>query len=202
MLDERLQSILSVPLDLIGRRLAGLGVHANAVTLMGAIAGIGASVAIGGGRHGLALALIAICRTLDGLDGAVARASRRSDWGGYLDIIADYVFYVGVPLGFAIAAPATNALPAAALLASFVLTSASFLAFAALAAKRADSYEILRQKSFFYSHGLMEGGETIAFFVAMTLWPTRFPALAWIFSILCLLTVLQRSLIAMRQFHS
>jgi hypothetical protein len=44
-------------------------------------------------------------------------------------------------------------------------------------------------KSFFYSTGLAEGAETIAVFIAMCLWPAHFPAIAYGFAALCLLTV-------------
>jgi hypothetical protein len=86
------------------------------------------------------------------------------------------------------------------LIASFTLTCASFLAFAALAAKRGVETAAHGRKSFFYSTGLAEGAETIAAFVAMCLWPGHFAAIATGFAVLCLLTVLQRSLIAHRTF--
>jgi phosphatidylglycerophosphate synthase len=66
----------------------------------------------------------------------VARQTQTSDLGGFLDITLDFVFYASIPLGFALADPQANALAAAAVLAAFVGTASSFLAFAALAAKR------------------------------------------------------------------
>ncbi|MGH8323388.1 MAG: CDP-alcohol phosphatidyltransferase family protein, partial [Steroidobacteraceae bacterium] len=171
MLDARLQPLISPPLDRAGRILARAGVSANAVTLSGLLVAIVATLTIGSAHYAGGLVAIAVCRILDGLDGAVARATIRSPLGGYLDIVADYVFYAGVPLGFALAEPASNALPAAALLAGFLLTGSSFLAYAALAAKHGIEPDPRRLKSFFYSTGLMEGTETIAFFVAMALWP-------------------------------
>jgi hypothetical protein len=54
------------------------------------------------------------------------------------------------------------------------------------------------QKSFTYTTGLMEGGETIAAFILMCLFPQHFPALATIFAALCLLTVGQRLWLAHR----
>jgi phosphatidylglycerophosphate synthase len=201
MLDARIQPLINVPLDWVGRRLARLGVSANVVTLAGAAAALGVIAALARADYVLGLILIALCRILDGLDGAVARASSRTDLGGYLDIVSDYVFYAGVPLGFAIAAPAANALPAAALLASFLLTGSSFLAYAALAAKRGIQMASHRPKAFFYSRGLMEGTETIAFFVAMALWPAHFATFGWIAAGLCVITAIQRSVMAARQFR-
>jgi phosphatidylglycerophosphate synthase len=201
MLDGRVQPLIGPPLDRAGQILARAGVSANAVTMGGLIVAIAAIVEIALAHYGTGLALIALSRILDGLDGAVARASVRSPLGGYLDIVTDYVFYAGVPFGFALVAPGSNALPAAALLASFLLTCSSFLAYAALAARHGLEPEPRRPKSFFYSTGLIEGTETIAFFVAMTLRPAQFAALAWILAALCVITALQRSAAALRRFR-
>jgi phosphatidylglycerophosphate synthase len=200
MFDARIQALISAPLDGCGRFLARGGVHANAVTLFGTAAALGATAAVASQQYRLALVLILLCRLFDGLDGAVARAGARTDFGGYLDIVSDYVFYAGVPLGFAIAQP-VDALPAAALLASFLLTCSSFLGFAALAAKRGLEPQPNRRKAFFYSTGLMEGAETIGFFAAMTLWPAHFAALAWSCAALCVCTAIQRSVLAARSLR-
>jgi phosphatidylglycerophosphate synthase len=199
MLDARLRPLIDPPLNLIGRRLARLGIGANAVTLTGTVLGVTAGFAIASGQFGLGLALILLNRLLDGLDGAVARATRLTDFGGYLDIVGDFVFYVSVPVGFAFAAP-QNQLPALVLLGSFTLTGTSFLAFAAMAAKRGLETDAHGRKSFFYNTGLAEGTETILVFAAMALFPLQFPALAFGFAGLCVLTVLQRTLIARQTF--
>lgn len=205
MLDATIQTLIARPLDSAGRKLARTGLTANAITLLGAALAIPLIFALASGSHVIALILLALNRLLDGLDGAVARATHRSasagNLGGYLDTVADYVFYAGVPFGFALAAPADNAVAAVALLASFLLTCSSFLAYAALAAKQGVETGPELRKSFFYSRGLMEGTETIAFFVAMILWPSHFALFAWIFAALCVATVLQRSAIAARQFR-
>jgi phosphatidylglycerophosphate synthase len=195
MFDARLRPLIDPPLNRAGRWLAARGISANALTLGGLALGLLAAVAIASGQQGLAIALILACRLLDGLDGAVARASGKTAFGGYLDIVADFLFYVAVPLAFATLAPA-NLLPAAILLAGFALTGVSFLALASVAAEAGLSTTAHGQKSFFYSTGLAEGGETIAFFLAMCLWPERFPHLAAAFALLCGLTVLQRTLLA------
>ena len=64
----------------------------------------------------LVLGFILLNRLADGLDGAIARATSLSDRGGYLDIVLDFLFYGAIPLGFALASPSQNALPAAVLL--------------------------------------------------------------------------------------
>ena len=199
MFDARLRPLIDPPLNATGRWLAARGIGANAVTLAGLIPALGAGLAIVEGQYLLALALIALNRLLDGLDGAVARANGLTDWGGYLDTLADFAFYVTVPLAFGLA-NSVNAQAAMILIASFTLTCASFLAFAAIAAKRGAQTSAHGRKAFFYSTGLAEGAETIAVFIAMCLWPAQFAIIAYAYAALCLLTVVQRSLLARQSF--
>ena len=200
MFDARLRPLINPALDRIGAALTRRGVSANQVSAAGAACGALAGLAIGLGQPLAGLALVLASRLLDGLDGAIARARGATDFGGYLDIVCDYVFYLAVPLGFGFAAPGN--LPFALLLvASFTLTAVSFLAYATLAAKQGLETRAHGPKSFFYSTGLAEGAETILAFVLMCLWPTAFAQIAAIFAGLCLLTVIQRSVIARRVFR-
>ena len=201
MLDALVRPLIDPPLNALARRFAAMGVAADQVTISGLGVGLSASIAIAFQHYALGLLLIGLSRLFDGLDGAIARITHPTDRGAYLDIASDYAFYATIPLGFAFAEPARNALPAAALLASFTLTGTSFLAFATLAAKRGLETSAQGRKSFFYSFGVMEGTETIAFFTAMTLRPRDFPMLAWTVTVLCVLTVVQRTLLAMRTFR-
>lgn len=200
MFDAKLRPLIDPPLNAAGRALAGAGITANAITFAGLALGLGGAAAIALGQIGWGLALIVANRLLDGLDGAVARAQGPSDLGGYFDIVADFAFYVAVPVGFGILAPA-NTLPALLLVASFVLTGVSFLAFAVIAGKRGASTEAHGKKSFFYSTGLAEGTETIAVFIAMCLWPAWFGPIACGYAGLCVLTVFQRSALAVSAFR-
>ena len=199
MLDARLRPLIDPPLNALGRTLASLGFTANALTFAGLAFGLAGAAAIAFDHLGWGLALILANRLLDGLDGAVARVRGPSDLGGYFDIVADFAFYVSVPLGFGLLAPA-NTLPALVLVASFVLTGVSFLAFAVIAAKRGQTTEAHGRKSFFYSTGLAEGTETILVFLAMCLVPAWFGVLAYAYAGLCALTVIQRSAMAARAF--
>ena len=199
MFDARLRPLIDPPLNAAGRWLAARGVSANALTVLGLVIGLAAAGAISQRAYGIALALIITNRILDGLDGAVARVRGPSDFGGYLDSLCDFAFYVAVPLGFASADPA-GALPAALLIASFTITGVSFLAFAAIAAKRGLETSAHGKKSFFYSTGIAEGAETIAVFVVMCVLPNAFAVIAYAYAALCLLTVAQRSWLAWRSF--
>jgi len=199
MFDALLRPAIDPILNRIGKTIARAGITANHITFAGAIAGITAGVVIALGHYLPGLALILLSRLLDGLDGAVARATRSTDFGGYLDIVCDYIFYLAVPLGFAFA-NAPNLPYALILTASFTLTAVSFLAFAAIAGKRGLTTEAHGPKSFFYNTGLAEGFETILAFVLMCLLPDQFSIIASVFAGLCVATVLQRSVIAARLF--
>ncbi len=108
------------------------------------------------------------------------------------------IFYGSVAFGFALAEPARNSVPAAFLLFGFMGASSSFLAFMAVAEKRQWKTQAQGAKSIYYLAGLMEGGETIGFFVLMCLFPGAFAVLAWIFGALCLVTAGAR-LVVVRQ---
>lgn len=199
MFDAKLRPLIDPPLNRLGGLIARRGVTANQLTIAGALLGAAAGVAIGAHHPGIGLGLILGSRLLDGLDGAVARATRPTDLGGYLDILGDYVFYLAIPLGFGFEAP-ENLPHAMALIASFTLTAVSFLGYAALAAKRGVIRTAHGRKSFAYSTGLAEGAETIAAFAAMCVFPDRFALIATILIVLCLLTVVQRTVLAHRDF--
>ena len=130
----------------------------------------------------------------------MARINGPTEFGGYLDTICDYVFYLSIPVAFGLM-NAANQIPALLLIASFTLTAVSFLAFAAIAARQTFDDGAHGPKAFIYSTGLMEGAETIAFFVLFCLFPGFFPTLAIVFAALCLLTVLQRILRAAKSLH-
>lgn len=200
MLDGVMRRLLDPALDRIGAGLARAGVGADGVTLAGLALGLLCAASAAFGWDGPALALLAASRLADGLDGAVARASRITDRGGYLDIVADFIFYGSVPLAFALRDPAAFALPAAVLLAAFYANGASFLAFSALAAKRGMTTRTRGLKSLYFTTGLAEGTETIAFFALFLALPAWFGPLAYAFAALCLVTCLSRILLAWRVF--
>jgi phosphatidylglycerophosphate synthase len=192
MIDAALLPLQRRVLAPAARILAARGVTADQLTISGFLVGLLAIPALAFGAYGLALALILANRVFDGLDGAVARLTAPTDRGAFLDIALDFVFYALVPVGFALADPERNALPAAVLIAAFVGTGSSFLAFATLAAKRGLKAERRPGKGLYYLGGLTEGAETIALFVAMCLLPQLFAWLAYGFALACALTTLAR----------
>lgn len=200
MLDARLLPLQRRMTHPPAELLHGLGVRADHITLAGFAIGVLAFPAIWAGSHGLALVLILLNRIADGLDGAVARMDQPTDRGAFLDISLDFVFYALVPLGFAVADPSRNALPAAVLIFSFVGTGSSFLAFSVLAEKRNFQAEDFPAKGLYYLGGLTEGFETILFFIAFCLWPSAFPWLAGLFAAMALVTTVTRWMMGWQVF--
>jgi phosphatidylglycerophosphate synthase len=198
MFDPLLRRLIDPPLDRAGAWLAKRGLTANQATLGGVAVGLLAVPLLAGGYYNGALIVVLLNRLLDGLDGAIARQGKPTLFGGYLDIVCDFVFYAAVPLGFALAVP-ENAVWAALLLASFMCTGASFLGRAIMAARREEPDGDARgRKSFHHSAGLIEGTETIVAFVLFCLFPASFPWLAAPFALLCFWTAAQRVVNASR----
>lgn len=192
MLDRAATAFLRPGVNALARLLHRSGLHANTVTLLAFGLGLAAALCIALQAFAAGAVLIVVSRLCDALDGAVARLTQPTDAGGFLDITLDFVFYASIPLAFAVAAPEANGLPAAALLASFIGTGSSFLAFATLAAKRGMHSTAYPDKSIYFLGGLTEATETLAVFVAMCLWPQYFAWLAYGFAALCALTTATR----------
>ena len=196
MLDRFARRIIDPPLNRMGRSLAAAGATANGVTLVGLGLGLIAAYLIFRGQFGAALLALLASRLADGLDGAIARATQKSDFGGYLDIACDFLFYGAVPFAFVVFDPLANGVAGAFLLTSFYFNGSSFLGFAILAEKHGLSTDAQGKKSLYYSNGLLEGTETIGFFVLICLFPQWFAPLAWIFGLLCFATATLRIIAA------
>jgi phosphatidylglycerophosphate synthase len=192
MLDRAIQAAVKPLLTRAARQLVAAGIGADAITVAGFVVGMAAAVAIALEAYLGGLVLLLASRLMDGLDGAVARATKPTDRGGFLDITLDFVFYASIPLAFALANPAQNALPAAVLLAAFIGTASSFLAFAIVAEKQRLASTAFPDKSFYFLGGLTEATETTAAFAAMCLWPAAFPLIAYGFAVLCAITIAMR----------
>jgi len=199
MIDDILRERFRAPVDGTGVWLARRGVSAEALTGVGFAIGVAGAVAIVGEYYGLAFVCLALNRLADLLDGAVARATRVTDWGGFLDILLDLLVYSGFVLAFAIGRP-ENALAAAVLIYTFLATGASFLAAANIAAKRGITREPQEKKSFFYKAAIAEGAETTAYLALICLFPGAFVVLTYAFAAICWISVAGHFLWA-RQFR-
>lgn len=202
MLDGIMRDVIDPPLNRSGRWLAARGASADVVTLVGLGFGLAAAALIGSGQSGVAVAMVLMAgRLADGLDGAIARARGKTDFGGYLDIVCDFVVYAAVPLAFVLRDPVGNGLAGAFLLFSFYVNAATFLGYAILAERRGLTSRSRGEKSLYFTAGLMEGTETILCFLIIILWPAFFVPVAWGFGALCLVTAGARLALAARHFR-
>ena len=187
MIDNKINSYIYSYLNDIAKVLYRKGIDANWVTISGLVIAFLCFIALSFGHFYLGLILIPINRFLDGLDGSLARLSKPRKFGAFLDITSDFAFYALIPLGFAVFSPYENALPTAFLLAAFYVNGSSFLTEAIIVEK----YDIKidqKDKGFFYSFGLIEGFETICFFLLICSFPNLYVNAAYIFFGLTILT--------------
>jgi phosphatidylglycerophosphate synthase len=198
MLDHFALPLFARPHRAVAAVCIRLGMTANTVTIIGSLIGMAALPLIAWGQFEAALAVILLNRFLDGVDGTMARTLGPTDRGAFLDIACDFLVYAAVPLGFALLAPATNALPAAVLLASFVGSGSTFLAYAAVSAKRGEVSPVYPNKAIYYLGGLTEGTETIIVFCLMCLLPQHFGVIAYVFAGACAVTTVTRLIVGAR----
>lgn len=188
MLDAAIRPHMNKPLDAIAAQAVAFGVTANAVTALAFALGLAAAALVAAELYWAGLAVLLVSRFLDGLDGAVARQTRLTDFGGFLDITLDFIVYASVVFAFALADPQRNALAAAFLATSFMAPASTFLAYAIFAEKRGITTDIRGAKSLYYLGGLTEGFETILTLSLMCAFPDWFAVIAVVYGIMCWIT--------------
>ena len=191
MLDTTLRKLVNPALNPIATILVKTGISANGITIIGFLIGVVGWIALAMNLYYLALGMIVINRIFDGLDGLIAQKTNKTEIGGYLDIVLDFIFYSGVPFFFVVGKPEVG-LPASFLIFSFIGTGSSFVAYSAIAAKHNIKNEKYKNKAIYYLGGLAEGTETITFFLFICLKPDKFTEAAWIFGGLCWITTFTR----------
>jgi len=200
MLDGVIRKQIDPILNRLGANLASRGISANAVTYVAFAFGAVAFVLIATHWYWSGLCFVLLSRLADGLDGCVARATKATDFGGYLDIVLDFAFYGLIPFGFIVANPDDNGLAGGLLILSFYVNGASFLAYATMAEKRNLSTQARGSKSLYFTTGLAEGTETIVVFVLFCILPQYFSIIAYLFAAICFYTALSRVVLARNTF--
>jgi len=189
------QALAPVALHLLRR------IHPTTITLLAFGVGGAAALAIWQQQYMLGLGLWLLNRVLDGLDGTLARiTNQQTDFGGYLDILLDTVMYAAIPTALAFSVGTTAAYQSLVLLLiAFYLNCASWMYVAALLEQRragaATSGELT---TITMPSGLMEGAETIGFFVLFMLFPSAIVPLFITMALLAFATVGQRLIWAAR----
>ncbi len=173
-------------INIAGTYLGQIGISANVVSWSGFAIGVFAINFIAMEMYGWALLAILLNRFCDGLDGAIARSTKVTDFGVFLDATLDYIFYGGVIFAFALANPAQNGLAAACMLFGFAAAGCAMLAYSVIAYKNHSDQQLNLDHSPFYLGGLAQGSETLVALMVLCLFPGWFPVMAILFGVLSL----------------
>ena len=191
MIDAQLNKFLKPTLNEIAKILIKIGFKANFVTFFGFFMGLCSFYYTVNSQFIHALIFLFLNRFCDGIDGAIARLTLKTDIGAFYDIISDFIFYSLFPIAF-IFVDLENAFSISFLLLSFVATQTTFLASAWIIEKNKILISDDHKKSFYYSGGITEGFETIICFTLMLLFHGFIDYIAYIFGILCWITFFTR----------
>ncbi len=170
MFDTRLRTALDPALRRAAGRLDVGWVTPDRLTVAGLALGLGSAATAAAAWWLPSLLLWWASRVCDGLDGPLARRRDRGSEpahdhgaGGFLDITADFTVYGATVLGVgvgAVSAFGASWLPFAAVLLTYYINGAAFLAFSSIAERAGRRIDDGRSLSFV--GGLAEGAETIA----------------------------------------
>ena len=195
MFDHLLRGVkdrLLAPLALLLR-----GVPPNLISVLALLIGIGAAVAAARAAFAVGLTLWLANRIADGLDGTVARvAERQTDFGGYLDILLDFVVYAAIPVGFALSSADRGVLVwAVALEGAFFVNACSWMYLSAVLEKRASGARATGElTTVTMPPALVAGFETVVFYSLFFLFPDRLAVLFGLMTTLVGINVIQRLL--------
>ena len=190
-------------------RAVGPRLSPNSISCLAFLVGMGAAAALLAGRSGVALGLWIGNRVLDGFDGTQARVhGTQSDFGGYLDIVLDFMVYAAIPVAIAVtdATPAIMlagmvlgllqlvSVPAGmVLVGSFFVNAASWMYLAAILERRhAGAASRGELTTITMPPGVVAGAETILFYSLFIAFPVWRLALFWTMSALVGVNVVQR----------
>jgi phosphatidylglycerophosphate synthase len=215
MWDLYLRELKEVLLEPIVRAVARVA-SANQLTLVAFALGVCCVAAVaGGGGQMLSITLWVLNRTVDGLDGSVARLTRTSsDFGAYLDILCDFVIYAALPIALTLpsvwpslwsSSPSSSSvsdgntslvLSVAVLQACYFVNAASLFCLSSILEKRSIGAKARKElTTVAMPAGLIEGGETVLFYTAFLLSshrPDWLEFLFYLFAFLVAITSAQR----------
>lgn len=190
MFDEPFRARFDVAVRPLGRWLVARGVTANAISLATFFFALIAAALIAFGYAWAGLAVWLLSRIGDGFDGVVARVGQSSSpFGGLLDITLDMAGYSAMVLAFAIVHPAA-ALAWTSVLAGYVLVITTTLALSD-AARAAAQRVSATNRTFQFTGGLAEAGETTVMYTLWVLFPQHVLWLAWLWVVVLVATALQ-----------
>ena len=191
MLDTHARKYVNPIIELGAKFLLRLKLTPNNVTILALLLGISTSIFLYFDMQIIAVTLLWVSGYLDAVDGAMARRSNSSSsFGTLLDIVSDRIVEVSIVLvlGLKFVDVRYNLI---VLTVCILMSMTIFLTVGALSEKKG-------VKSFYYQSGVAERSEGFIFFSLMILIPSYLGIITNIFSILIIITAIQRFLEAKR----
>lgn len=196
MIDKPLRQIKDQALEPVVKNFGG-ALHPITLTLIGTLFAILAAVSASQGQYMLGLGFWILNRMMDGLDGTYARIwDKKSDLGGYLDTLSDFLAYTIIPIGFVLYSPTIESLTVVMFLfGTFYINAAAFMYLAAIFEGRVPGSELT---SLVMPRGIIEGGEAIVFFCSFFIFPQHILLLFSTLATLVIATTIQHIVWAVR----
>lgn len=191
MLDTHARKYVNPIIELGAEFLLKLKLTPNNVTILALLLGISTSIFLYFDMQIIAVTILWVSGYLDAVDGAMARRSNSSSsFGTLLDIVSDRIVEVSIVLvlGLKFVDVRYNLI---VLTVCILMSMTIFLTVGALSEKKG-------VKSFYYQAGVAERSEGFIFFSLMILIPSYLGIITNIFSILIIITAIQRFLEAKR----
>ena len=191
MLDTHAIKYVNPIIELGAEFLLKLKLTPNNVTILALLLGVSTSIFLYFDMQIIAVTLLWVSGYLDAVDGAMARRSNSSSsFGTLLDIVSDRIVEVSIVLvlGLKFVDVRYNLI---VLTVCILMSMTIFLTVGALSEKKG-------VKSFYYQAGVAERSEGFIFFSLMILIPSYLGIITNIFSILIIITAIQRFLEAKR----
>lgn len=202
MLDSLLNKTkMSAKLERFAKKRLYGKISANSLTLLGLLVGITSAVFImliaqfelSYYYNIAAVFILTFSFMFDILDGALARVSEPTKFGGVFDIMADRTVEICIIIAITYRDPTGMVWPSVFLLSMITLCITIFLL---LGTVMDDIESINSEKVIVYSAGLTERAETYLFLILAVLIPWYQSVIFWVFSIGVLLTIIQRLIYA------
>lgn len=187
MLDTHARKYVNPIIELGAEFLLKLKLTPNNVTILALLLGVSTSIFLYFDMQIIAVTLLWVSGYLDAVDGAMARRSNSSSsFGTLLDIVSDRIVEVSIVLvlGLKFVDVRYNLI---VLTVCILMSMTIFLTVGALSEKKG-------VKSFYYQAGVAERSEGFIFFSLMILIPSYLGIITNIFSILIIITAIQRFL--------
>ncbi len=194
MFDDILRALKDRFLEPIARAMGPVP-SPDWITVIAFAFGILAAFAASQRNTTAALVLWLANRFFDGLDGTAARVhGLQSDFGGYLDILLDFVVYAAVPIGLVIAYPSRNvALAGLVLMGSYFVNAASWMYLSAILEKRSAGAATRGElTTVTMQPAIIAGTETVIFFTLFLVFPRHLTGLFAAMAALVCANVIQR----------